>query len=120
LEETFKDHLVQLPCNEQRYLPLDQVAQVPVQPDLECLQGWRIHHISGQPVHGQTHYCSLLLLNLVQSPTSFSPKTLFPLREVISIWWLQAPDPYRTPLCQEKKNNSILVVAPAMKPGIYR
>ena len=37
LEETFEGHLVQLPCNEQQHLQLDQVAQSPDQPDLECL-----------------------------------------------------------------------------------
>ena len=39
LEGTFKGHLVQPPCNEQAHLQLDQVAQSPVQPDLECFQG---------------------------------------------------------------------------------
>lgn len=33
LEGIFKCHLVQLPCKEQGYLQLDQVAQSPVQPD---------------------------------------------------------------------------------------
>ena len=50
LEGTFKGHLVQPPCNEQGHLQLDQVAQSPVQPDLECFQGWGIYHLSGQPV----------------------------------------------------------------------
>ena len=36
LEGTLKGHLVQLPCNEQEHLQLDQGAQSPVQPDLEC------------------------------------------------------------------------------------
>jgi len=40
LEGTFTGHLVQLPCNKQGYLQLDQVAQTPIQPDLERLQGW--------------------------------------------------------------------------------
>ena len=48
LEGTFKDLLVQLLCNEQGHLQLDQFAQSPVQPDLECLQGQSIHHFSGQ------------------------------------------------------------------------
>ena len=39
LEGTFKGHLVQLPCSDQGHLQLDQVAQSPIQPDLECLQG---------------------------------------------------------------------------------
>ena len=50
LEGTLKSHLVQLPCNEQGHLQLHQVAQSPIQPDIECLQGWGIHHLSGQPV----------------------------------------------------------------------
>jgi len=33
-----------------RHLQLHQVAQSPVQPDLECFQGWGIYHLSGQPV----------------------------------------------------------------------
>jgi len=39
LERTLKGHLLQLLCNELGHLQLDQVAQSPVQPDLECLQG---------------------------------------------------------------------------------
>ena len=58
LEGTFKDHLVQLPCNEQGHLQLDRVAQTPVQPDLECFQGWGIYRLSGQPVPVfHTPYC---------------------------------------------------------------
>ena len=33
------EHLVQLLCNEQGYLHLNQVAQSLIHPDLECLQG---------------------------------------------------------------------------------
>jgi len=50
LEGTFKGHLVQHPCSEQGHLQQDQVAQSPVQPDLECFQGWGIYHLSGQLV----------------------------------------------------------------------
>jgi len=56
LEETLKSHLVQLLCNEQGHLQLDQVAQSPIQFDLECLQRWGIHHISGQPVPAPHHH----------------------------------------------------------------
>ena len=38
LEGTFKGHLVQLPCNEQGHVQLDQVDQGAIQLDLECLQ----------------------------------------------------------------------------------
>ena len=48
LEGIFKSHLVQLPCNEQGPLQLDQAAQSPLQPDPECLQGQGIHHVSEQ------------------------------------------------------------------------
>ena len=57
LEGTFKGHLVQPPCHEQGHLPLDQVAQSPVQPDLECSQGWGIHHLSGKPLPVSHHSC---------------------------------------------------------------
>ena len=50
LEGTFKDPPVQPPCQGQGHLPLDQVAQSPVQADLEHLQGWGIHSFSGQPM----------------------------------------------------------------------
>jgi len=40
LEGTFKDHLVQLPCNKQGHTQLDQVAQGLIQPYPESLQGW--------------------------------------------------------------------------------
>ena len=43
LEGTLKSHLVQPPCNE---LQLDQVAQSPIQPDLECLRGRLPGHCS--------------------------------------------------------------------------
>jgi len=50
LEGTFKGHLVQLPCSEQGHSQLDQVAQSPVQPDLELHQRQGIHHLSGQTI----------------------------------------------------------------------
>jgi len=34
LEETFRGHLAQPPCNEQGHLQLDHVAQSPIQPGL--------------------------------------------------------------------------------------
>ena len=49
LERTLKGDPVQLPCNEQGHLQLEQDAQIPIQPDLAYLQGWGIHHVSGQP-----------------------------------------------------------------------
>jgi len=44
LEGTFKGHLVHRPCNKQRHLQLDQVAQSFVQRDPERFQGCCIYH----------------------------------------------------------------------------
>ena len=50
LEGTPRGHLVQPPRSEQGHCYLDQVAQSPVQPGLQCFQGWGLHYLSGQPV----------------------------------------------------------------------
>jgi len=39
LEGTFRGHLAQPPCSEQRHLQSDQVAQSAVRPGLKCFQG---------------------------------------------------------------------------------
>ena len=46
----WKGPLAQPPCSEQGHLQPDQVAQSPVQPGLQCVQGWGIDHLSGQLV----------------------------------------------------------------------
>ena len=70
LEGTFNGHLVQLPCNEQGYLQLNQVAQSLVQPDLEILQGRDFHSISGQhvPVPHQPHCKRPFLISNLNLP----------------------------------------------------
>ena len=40
----------QPPCYVQGRQPADQAAQSHIQPGLECLQGWGIHSLLGQPV----------------------------------------------------------------------
>jgi len=35
--------------------PPDQAAQSHIQPGLECLQGWGIHNLLGQPVPVRHH-----------------------------------------------------------------
>ena len=54
-EETSKDHLVQPSRHGQGHLSLNQVAQSPIQLDLECCRGWGIYHLSGQPVPVSHH-----------------------------------------------------------------
>jgi len=58
LEGTLRGHLVQLPCNEQGHLQFHQVNQSPIQPDLECLQGWDINH----PTLGNMFQCCTTLI----------------------------------------------------------
>jgi len=70
LEETSKHHLVQTPCNEQRHLPLDQVAQSPVQPDLACFHRWGIYHLCGQPVPVFHHPHHKKILPYIQSKST--------------------------------------------------
>jgi len=71
LKGAFKGHLVQLPCNEQGHLSLDQVAQSPIQPDLQSYQGWSIYHISGQHVPVFHHPQSKEFLPYTQSKSIF-------------------------------------------------
>jgi len=67
-EESCNRHLVQPPCHGQGHLPLDQVAQSPIQPGLEHCQGGGIHNFSGQPVpvSHHTHHKRISLPALVQ------------------------------------------------------
>ena len=43
-------HPVPTPCYVQGRQPAAQAAQSRIQPGLECLQGWGIHSLLGQPV----------------------------------------------------------------------
>ena len=50
VEKDLRDHLVPTPCYMQGRQPADQAAQRHIQPGLQCLQGWGIHSLLGQPV----------------------------------------------------------------------
>jgi len=65
-----KINLVQLPCHQHGHLQLDQVAQSPIQPGLECFQGWGIDHLSGQPVPGFHHSHCEKFLPYIQSKST--------------------------------------------------
>jgi len=72
LEETIEAHLVQLLCHGQGHVSLDQVAQSPMHPNLEHLQGGDTHSFSGQPVTVSHHSHHKTFLPYVQSkPTLF-------------------------------------------------
>ena len=79
LEATLKGHLVPLPCSEQGHLQLHQIAQTPIQPDLECLQGWGFHHLSGQCVSMPHHsHCRRLFPYIQPKFTLFRSETISP------------------------------------------
>jgi len=50
VEKEHNDHIVPTPCYVHGHQPADQAAQSHIQPGLECLQGWGIHSLLGQPV----------------------------------------------------------------------
>ena len=61
LEGTLKITYFQPLCHGQGHLPLDQVAQSPVQPGLEHFQGGGSHNFSGQPLSHHPHSKEFLL-----------------------------------------------------------
>jgi len=79
LEGIFRGHLAQPPCSEQGHLQLDQGAQSPIQPDLECFQGWGIYHLSGQPVAVfHRSHCQKFFPNIQSKSTLPQFKTITP------------------------------------------
>jgi len=50
VEKAHNAHPVPTPCDVQGRQPAAQAAQSHIQPGLECLQGWGIHSLLGQPV----------------------------------------------------------------------
>ena len=60
----------QTPCCVQGHQPADRVAQSHIQPGLECLQGWGIHSLLGQPVQCVTtpSVKNLLLISKLKLP----------------------------------------------------
>ena len=71
LEGTLKIIWFQPPCHGQGHLPLDQVAQSPIQPGLEHCQGWGSHNFPGQPVPMPHHPHSEELLPYIKSKSTF-------------------------------------------------
>ena len=67
----------QPPCYVQGRQPADQTAQSHIQPGLECLQGWGIHNLLGQPVLVRYHpLYEKLLPNIQPKPPLFQFKTI--------------------------------------------
>ena len=84
VEKDHNDHLVPTPCYVQGRQPADQAAQSHIQPGLECLQGWGIHSLLGQPVQCITTLWvkNFLLISNPNLPSQFKP---FPLVLSLSI-----------------------------------
>ena len=57
VEKDHNDHVVSTPCYVQGHQPPDPAAQSHIQRGLECLQGWGIHSLLGQPVPVCHHFC---------------------------------------------------------------
>ena len=69
----------QPPCYSQGHLPLDQVAQSPIQPGPECFQGGGIQNLTGKPVPVSHHpHFKLFLTNIQSKSTLFQSKTISP------------------------------------------
>jgi len=79
VEKDHSAHPVPTPCYVQGHQPAAQAAQSHIQPGLECLQGWGIHSLLGQPVQCVTTLCvkNFFLVSNLHVPC-FSLK-LFPL-----------------------------------------
>ena len=50
VEKDLSAYLVSTLCYVLGHQPPEQAAQSHIQPGLECLQGWGIHSLLGQPV----------------------------------------------------------------------
>jgi len=79
VEKDHNDNLVSTPCYVQGCQPLDQAVQSHIQPGLECLQGWGIHNLLGQPVLVcHPPLCEKLLPNIQPKPPLSQFKTIPP------------------------------------------
>ena len=78
-EGTFKIIQFQSPCYRQGHFSLDQVAQSPIQPGLERLQGGGIHNLPEQPASVSYHLHSKeFLSNICCKSTLFQFKAISP------------------------------------------
>jgi len=78
-EKDHSAHLVPTPCYVQGRQPPHQAAQSHIQPGLECLQGWGIHNLLGQPVPVRHHpLCEKLPANIQPKPPLSQFKTIPP------------------------------------------
>ena len=97
------DHLVPTPCYVQGCQSPAQAAQSHIQPGLECLQGWGIHSLLGQPgnsasppwVKNLLLISNLNFLCLSWIPTRLRHCKLCPMSHVIKMHCLPVPGEVR-------------------------
>ena len=83
--------------------PPDQAAQSHIQPGLECLQGWGIHNLLGQPVLVCHHpLCEKLLPYIQPKPPLSQFKTMKLMWIIVSY----------IPLCLRSVTETVLVTQP--------
>jgi len=92
VEKDHNAHPVPTPCYVQGRQPAAHAAQSHIQPGLECLQGWGIHSLLGQPVQCVTTLWgkSFLLISNLNLPClslNHSRKQPFPLLLICSSLW---------------------------------
>jgi len=68
---TYRVHLAHPLCSKKGRLQLDQVAQILVQPGLECFQGWGLRCLSGQTVPVFHHSHGKKFLPYIWSKSTF-------------------------------------------------
>ena len=81
VEKDHNEHPVSAPCYVQGRQPAAQAAQSHIHPGLECLQGWGIHSLLGQPVQYVTtlwgkNFLLISNLNLPRLSLKLSPLVL--------------------------------------------
>jgi len=101
---TFKGHPVQPPCRKQGHLPLDQVAQSPIQSELKHCQGGQgdTYNSSGQPVPKSyhSHQKKFFLMSNLNLPF-FSLKLLALVLSLPALIKRLSPPSYKSPLYTE-------------------
>ena len=97
VEKDHNDHLVPTPCYVQGRQPADQAAQSHSQPGLECLQGWGIHSLLGQPVQCITILWvkNFLLISNLNLPSQFKtippcPTTIHPHKQPFPLLFIRS------------------------------
>ena len=103
----------QPPCYVQGRQPPDQGAQSHIQPGLECLQGWGIHSLLGQPIPVHHHPSPLVMLPMER--VTWRVVLLQLSRQ--EHWWAMLPLSLLPVACFDCMHLSSLQCTPSCGPG---